>query len=61
MCIRGEIISIYKLLWNVFKADSDKIWSLHRRGQIKITDVKIDKARMATGEYDVDDKFDKFK
>ena len=59
MCIRGEIIFIYKLLWNFFKVDSDKIWSIHRRVQVKIADVKSDKARMAAGEYAVDDKLDK--
>ena len=59
MCIRGEIILIYKLLWNVFKADSDKFWSIHRRGQVKISDVESYKARMAAGEDAVDDKFDK--
>ena len=60
MCIRGEIIFIYKLLWNVFKADSDKLWSVHWRGQVKIAVFKSDKARMAAGEYTADDKFDKF-
>ena len=60
MCIQGEILVIYKLLWNVFKADSDKLWSIHRRGQVKITDVERDKARMAAGEEAADDKFDKF-
>ena len=59
ICIQGEIIFIYKLLWNVFKADSEKLLSVHRRGQVKISDVKSDKARMAAGEYAVDDKFDK--
>ena len=61
MYIRGEIIFIYKLLWNVFKADSDIIWSVHRHGQVKFTNVKSNKARMAVGEYGIDDKFDKFK
>ena len=56
----GEIIFIYKLLWNVFKADSDELGSVHRRGQVKIADIKSDKARIAVGEYAVDDKFDKF-
>ena len=60
MCIRGEIIFFYKLLWNVFKADSDKLWLIHWRGHVKIADVKSDKARMAVGEDAVDDKFDKF-
>ena len=60
MCIWGEIIFIYKLLWNVFKADSDILWSVHQRGQVKIADVKSDKAGMAAGEYAVDDNFDKF-
>ena len=50
MCIRGEIIFIYKLLWNFFKADSDKIWLVHRRGQVKIADVKSNKVRLAVGE-----------
>ena len=60
MCIRGEIIFIYKLLWNVFKADLDKFWSIHRHGQVKIDDIKSYKARMAAGEDTVDDKFCKF-
>ena len=60
MCIRDEIIFIYKLLWNFFKADSDKSWSIHWRGQVKIADVKSYKARMAAGEDAVDDKFNKF-
>ena len=60
MCIRGEIIFIYKLFSNVFKADSDKLCLVRRRGQVKSSDVKSDKARMAAGEYDVDDKLDKF-
>ena len=60
MCIRGEIIFIYKLLWNVFKVDSDKLWSIHRRGQVKTADVKSNKARMVAVEDAVDDKFDKF-
>ena len=60
MCIRGEIIFIYKLLWNFFKADSEKLRLVHRRGQVKIADVKSDKACMEAGEYAVDDKFDKF-
>ena len=59
MCIWGEIIFIYKLLWDFFEADSDKLWSVHRHGQVKIADVKSDKACMAAGEYAVDDKFDK--
>ena len=61
MCIRGEIIFIYKLLWDLFKAYSDKLWSIHRRGQVKHSDVESNKGRMAAGEDDVDDKFDKFK
>ena len=60
MCIRGEIIFIYKLLWSVFKADSEKLWSIHRRGQVKIADVKSNKACMAAGEEAADYKFDKF-
>ena len=60
MCTRGEIIFIYKLLWNFFKADSDKLWSIYQRGQVKIADVESDKARMAAGEDAVDDKFDNF-
>ena len=60
MCIRGEIIFIYKLLWNVFKADSEKIWSIHRCGQVKIADFKSNKARMVAGEDAVDDNFEKF-
>ena len=60
MCIQGEIIFIYKILWNVFKADSDKLWSIHRRGQVKIADAESYKARMAAGEDAVDDKFNKF-
>ena len=54
MCIQGEIIFIYKLLWNVFKADSDIICSVYRRGQVRIADAKSNKARMAAGEYAVD-------
>ena len=60
MCIRGEIIFIYKLLWNFFNADSDKLWLVHRHGQLKMSDVKNNKACMAAGEYSIDDKFDKF-
>ena len=60
MCIRGEIIFIYKLLWDLFKAYSDKLWSIHRRGQVKHSDVESNKGRMAAGEDDVDDKFDNF-
>ena len=60
MCIRGDIIFIYKPLWIVFKADSDKLWLVHRRGQVKKIDVNSGKAHMAAGEYPVDDKFDKF-
>ena len=60
MCIKGTIIFIYKLLWNVFKAYSDKLWSVHWRGQVQIADVRSNKARMAAGEYAVDNKFDKF-
>ena len=60
MSIRGDIIFIYKILWNVFKADYEKFWLVHRHGQVKVADVKNDKARMAAGEYAVDDKFDKF-
>ena len=60
MCIQGEIIFIYKLSWNVFKTDSDKVWSIHHRGQVKTADVKSDKVCMAAGEVAVDDKFDKF-
>ena len=60
MCIRGDIIFIYKLLWNVFKADSEKLRSVHRRGQVKIADVESDKVRMAVIEYAVDEKLDKF-
>ena len=40
--------------------DLDKLWSIHRRGQIKITDVKICKARIAAGEGAVDYEFNKF-
>ena len=32
---------------------------IHRRGQVKIADVESDKVRMAAGEDDVDDEFDK--
>ena len=60
MCIRGEIIFIYKILWNVFKAESDKFWSIHRRGQVKNADAKSYKLRMAAGDDAVDDKFYKF-
>ena len=60
MCIRGEIIFIYKLLWNVFETNLDKLWSIHRSGQVEIADVESYKARMAAGEEAVDDKFDKF-
>ena len=60
MCIWGEIIFIYKLLWNVFKADSDKLWLVHWRGQVRVFYIKSDKAHMVAGEYAVDDKFDKF-
>ena len=60
MCIRVEILFIYKLFWNVFKADSDKLWSIHWRGEVKIADVKGNKVRMAAGEDAVDNKFDKF-
>ena len=60
MCIRGEIIFIYKLLWGVFKADSKKIWSIHRRGQVKIADVESNKVHMVAVEDAADDKFDKF-
>ena len=56
----GEIIFIYKLFWNVFKAGSDKISSIHWRVQVKIAGVESKKARMAAGEDAVDDKFDKF-
>ena len=60
MCIRGEIIFIYKLLWNFFKADSDKLSLIRRRGQVKHSDIESDKGRMAAGEDAVDDKFYKF-
>ena len=60
MCIRNEIIFIYKLLGNFFKADSEKIWSIHRRVQLKIADVESYKARMEAGDDAVDDKFNKF-
>ena len=60
MCIQGDIIFICKLLWNVFKADSEKFWSIYRRGQVKIYDAEIYKACMAAGEDAVDDKFEKF-
>ena len=60
MYIRGENIFIYKLLWNVCKADYDKLWSVHRRGEVKIADAESDKVRMAAGEYTGDDKLDKF-
>ena len=59
MCIRGEIMFIYELLWNVFKADSDKLWSVHWRVHVEISDIKSNKARIAAGEYAIDDKFDK--
>ena len=38
----------------------DKFWLIHRRGQVKIADVKICKARIAEGEDAVDYKFNKF-
>ena len=60
MCIRGDIIFIYKLLCYAFKADSDKLLSVHWRGQVKIADVENYKARMAAGEDAVDNKFDNF-
>ena len=60
MCIRGEIIFIYKLLRNFFNVDADKFWSIHRHGQVKISDVESYKVRMAAGEDAVDDKFDMF-
>ena len=47
-------------MWNVFKADSDKLWSVHRCGQVKIADVKSDKAGNVAREYPVDDKFENF-
>ena len=61
MYIRGEIIFIYRILWNVFKADSDILWSVHWDGRVKFADFKSKKARMVAGEYAVDDKFGKFK
>ena len=54
------MIVIYKLLWDVFKADSDKLLSVYWRGQVKIADVESDKARMTAVEYAVDDKLEKF-
>ena len=60
MSILGEILFIYKLLWNVFKADSNKLWSIHRHVQVKISDVESDKSLMAAGEDAVDDNFEKF-
>ena len=60
MCIRGEIIFIYIFFWNVFRADLDKLWSIHRHGQVKIADFKSNKARMEAGETDVEDTFDRF-
>ena len=56
----GDIILIYKLVWNVFKADYDILWSFHWRGQVKIANVKRKKVRMAAGEYAVADNFEKF-
>ena len=29
ICIRDEIVFLDELLWNVFKADSNKLWSIH--------------------------------
>ena len=57
---QDEIIFIYKLLWNVFQADSDKFLSIHWRGQVKNADVESYKARMAVGEDAVDYKFKQF-
>ena len=59
MCIRGEIIFINKLLGDVFKADSEKFWSIHWRGQVKIADFESNKTRVAAGEDAVDDNIDK--
>ena len=39
-----------ELLRNVIKADSEKFWSIHRRCQVKISDVKSRKARITSGE-----------
>ena len=60
ICIRDEIIFIYKLLWNIFEADSDKFWSIHWRGQVKVADVKSYKSRVAEKEDAADDDFNQF-
>ena len=56
----NEIVFLDKLLWNIFKADLEKLWSIHRSGLVKIADVKICKARIAAGEDAVDYVFNKF-
>ena len=60
ICIQDEIVFLDELLWNVFKADSENFWSIHRRFQVKIADVKICKARIAEGEDAFDYEFNKF-
>ena len=60
ICIQDEIVFLDKLLWNVFKVDFDKFWSIHRCGQVKSADVKICKACIEAGEDAVDYEFNKF-